>query len=52
MKKKIKKSLLVDNTRESLLDFRDDNTDFDAASYDLFINNAIGKISFAFIELF
>lgn len=52
MKEEIKKCFFVENTGKSFFDFGNNDADLYAASYKLFINNTIGKISIAFIELF
>ena len=52
MKEEVKEGFFVDNTGEGFFNFRNDDTDLYAASYKLFINNTIRKVSIAFIELF
>lgn len=52
MKEEIKEGFFVNYTWKGFFDFRNDDTDLYAASYKLFINNTIRKISIAFIELF
>lgn len=52
MNKEIKKSLFIDDIWENFFYFRRNDTDIYTASYDLFINNTIRKITYAFIQLF
>lgn len=52
MKEKVKEGFFIYDARESLFNFWGNDTDLNAESYNLFINNTIRKISVASIELF